>query len=130
MKVLQRSLIVILFLITATTYSQVALVPSTSDHSGKAKVAAAYQGVYIPNVAIQNRTDAPEVVQKNVRVTSMLVYNTVATKELEKGYYFWNGTQWQVYDTTIVMPNSKLVTNDNKSGIPSIPSAPSIGSKK
>lgn len=113
MQHLQRTLFVIVFLITATTYSQVALAPSAPNSSENSKVTAAYQGVYIPNVTIQNITDAPAVVQKDVRIPSMLVYNNTASKELKSGYYFWNGKQWEVYDTSIIAPDTGLASVTN-----------------
>ncbi|WP_299683932.1 hypothetical protein [uncultured Dokdonia sp.] len=117
MQHLQHTLIALVFLITGTTYSQVALAPSAPNSSENYKVTAAYQGVYIPNVSIKNITDAPAVVQKDARIPSMLVFNKTTSKQLKSGYYFWNGKQWEVYDTSIVAPDTGLAVTDTKAPV-------------
>jgi len=119
MQHLQHTLIALVFLITATTYSQVALAPSAPNSSENYKVTAAYQGVYIPNVTIHNITDAPTVVQKDARIPSMLVYNKTTSKKLKSGYYFWNGKQWEVYDTSISAPDTGLASATNTTALSS-----------
>ena len=112
MQHLQHTLIAIIFLITATTYSQVALAPSAPNSSETTKITAAHHGVCIPNVVIKNITDAPAVVQKDARIPSMLVFNKTTSKQLKSGYYFWNGKQWEVYDTSIIAPDTGLAVTD------------------
>jgi len=95
MQHLQHTLIALVFLITATTYSQVALAPSAPNSSENYKVTAAYQG------------------------PSMLVYNKTTSKKLKSGYYFWNGKQWEVYDTSISAPDTGLASATNTTALSS-----------
>jgi hypothetical protein len=51
------------------------------------------QGLLIPRLALTSTTDATTITNGNV--TSLLIYNTVATANLVLGYYYWNGAVWK-----------------------------------
>ncbi len=126
---LQRSIIAILFLVTATTYSQVGLAPS-APNTVPSKITSAYQGVYIPNVTLTSLSATPASIQKNAKIASLLINNTATTGSIAPGYYFWNGTQWEVFDTTITTPNVSIATTNNTTAVSNTVTLPSVASRK
>lgn len=66
------------------------------------------KGVLIPNVALTSTSSASPI---TTPATSLLVYNTATVNDVTPGYYFWNGTAWQRFDTGNNTGDWKLAGN-------------------
>lgn len=82
--------------------------------SAKLQVSATDKGILIPNVALTASNVAAPVTSP---ATSLLVYNTAtagaSTNSVFPGFYYWNGTSWQRFDTGNNMGDWKLDGNNN-----------------
>ncbi|MFT5892731.1 MAG: hypothetical protein ACI9Y7_002843 [Dokdonia sp.] len=108
MQRLQYTLFAVLFLITATTYSQETLVTSSSHVSEKVNVNATSQDVSIETSTTQDIISTPTILQEEGRLSMIRVHSAGKNKPLKSGFYFWNGKQWRVYDTSIISPDKGL----------------------
>ena len=108
MQRLQYNLIAVLFLITATTYSQEVLVASSSNVSEKVNVTATSQEASIETSTTQDIIVTPTILQEEESLSIIRVHSATKKKPLKSGFYFWNGKQWRVYDTSIISPDTGL----------------------
>jgi hypothetical protein len=108
MQRLQYTLIAVLFLITATTYSQEALVASPSNVSEEVNVTATSQEVSIKINTTQDIIVTPTILQKEESLSIIRVHSSAKRKPLKSKNYIWNGKQWEVYDISIISPDKGL----------------------
>ena len=61
-------------------------------------VATPSLGILIPRISLQATNLASPVTSP---ATSLLVYNTATISDVTPGYYYWNGTMWVRFQTTV-----------------------------
>lgn len=76
------------------------------------EVSSTSKGVLIPRVALTSISDVSTI---SSPATSLLVYNTatagVSPNNVTPGFYYWNGTAWQRFDTGNNVGDWKLLGN-------------------
>ncbi len=108
MQRLQYTLFAVLFLITATTYSQETLVTSSSQVSEKVNVTATSQEASIETGTTQDIIVTPIILQEESLLSMIRVHSSAKRKPLKSKNFIWNGKQWEVYDTSIISPDKGL----------------------
>lgn len=91
-----RSLINLLILLfSVPMFAQVGIGPTnfTPTSSAGLEVSFTNKGVLLPRVALTSATDVSTIPSP---VTSLLVYNTGTGGLTPAGFYYWNGSQWQM----------------------------------
>lgn len=91
-----RSLInLLILLLTVPMFAQVGIGPTnfTPTTSAGLEVRFTNKGVLLPRVALTSATDVSTIPSP---VTSLLVYNTGTGGLTPAGFYYWNGSQWQM----------------------------------
>mgnify|MGYP003496018245 CR=1 FL=1 len=76
------------FFFPIIAFSQVGIGTSTPNSSSILDLESTEKGVLIPRISLQSITDNTTITNGNVE--SLLVYNTNATTDLVKGFYFWS----------------------------------------
>ena len=87
-----KLLLVVLFLISFTTYSQVGIGTLTPSSSAQLEVTASDKGVLIPRLNLTGSTDATTITSGNIN--SLLVFNTATVSDIKPGYYYWYENKW------------------------------------
>lgn len=99
--------------------AQVGIGTEQPHSSTQLHIVAQDRGVLFPQVPLKSRTDQETI--SNGNVTSLLVYNTSTSTDLNPGYYFWDGTQWSPLGVNPIYTGNGAPT-------PSTPNAPGAGS--
>jgi len=81
----------ILFLISASAFSQVGINTTTPDESSILDITHTSKGLLIPRVNLWGLSDNTTISNPAV---SLLVYKPADSYQMPRGFYFWNGTQW------------------------------------
>lgn len=92
----KRSLInLLILLLTVPMFAQVGIGPTnfTPTSSAGLEISFTNKGVLLPRVALTSATDVSTIPSP---VTSLLVYNTGTGGLTPAGFYYWNGSQWQM----------------------------------
>lgn len=89
---MKKIILLLVFLISVTTYSQVGIGTTTPDLSSALDVKSTNTGVLIPRVALSSTTLATPV---TTPIESLLVYNTATTGDVTPGFYYWSGAIWR-----------------------------------
>ncbi|SHL98920.1 beta strand repeat-containing protein [Flavobacterium chilense] len=87
-----KLLLVVLFLISFATYSQVGIGTLTPSSSAQLEVTASDKGVLIPRLNLTGSTDATTITSGNIN--SLLVFNTATVSDIKPGYYYWYENKW------------------------------------
>lgn len=91
-----RSLINLLILLfSVPMFAQVGIGPNsfTPNAAAGLEVSFTNKGVLLPRIALTSATDVTTIPSP---VTSLLVYNTGTGGLTPAGFYYWNGSQWQM----------------------------------
>ena len=120
-RVLNISLI-LLMASTGSVFAQQGFGTNRPAQSAAVDIVSPNKGLLIPRVALQADNTAAPITSP---VTSLIVYNTTydASKNLNKGFYFWNGTKWEPFTTattdlnttnvSLAVVNGELVLTDS-----------------
>jgi Peptidase_G2, IMC autoproteolytic cleavage domain len=96
------------------TANSVGIGTASPSASAQLQVNSSTKGVLIPNLALTATNIAAPV---TAPATSLLVYNTatagVSPNNVTPGYYYWNSTAWQRFDTGNNTGDWKLDGNSN-----------------
>lgn len=84
-----------LLLSSAFFYAQVGINTSNPNPSAILDISSTNKGILGPRISL---TSATMQLSGNPNATGLLVYNTGPV--LNPGYYFWNGTEWRVFNTS------------------------------
>lgn len=87
------SFIIILLLGVVPVYSQVGIGTEFPDLSAALDVFASDKGVLLPRVFLQSSTDQTTI--SGNLVNGLLVFNTSDQNDLQAGFYYWYGSNWQ-----------------------------------
>jgi len=82
-------------LATALSSAQVGINTTSPNPSAILDINSSNKGILGPRIPL---TSATMQLSPNPNATGLLVYNTGPT--LNPGYYFWNGTEWRVFNTS------------------------------
>jgi hypothetical protein len=91
-----RSLLnLLILLLTVPMFAQVGIGPNnfTPNASAGLEVSFTNKGVLLPRIALTSATDVTTIPSP---ATSLLVYNTGTGGLTPAGFYYWNGSQWQI----------------------------------
>ncbi|WP_203293998.1 hypothetical protein [Luteirhabdus pelagi] len=91
-----KSLLVILLLTSFLGTAQVGINTTTPDPSSILDVQATNKGMLIPRVGLTSTTD---VVTIQNPAEGLMVYNTTEDIGISPGFYFWDGSDWIVFNT-------------------------------
>ncbi|NBR14126.1 MAG: tail fiber domain-containing protein [Flavobacteriales bacterium] len=81
---------------------------ATPNASSVLDISSTSKGLLIPRVSLTSTTVTSPVTSP---LTSLLVYNTQTINDVTPGYYYWNGTSWQRFDTGNTIGDWKLLGN-------------------
>ncbi len=81
---------------------------ATPNASSVLDISSTSKGLLIPRVSLTSTTVTSPVTSP---LTSLLVYNTSTVNDVTPGYYYWNGTSWQRFDTGNTIGDWKLLGN-------------------
>ena len=87
------SFIIVLLLGVVPVYSQVGIGTEFPDLSAALDVFASDKGVLLPRVFLQSSTDQTTI--SGNLVNGLLVFNTSDQNDLQAGFYYWYGSNWQ-----------------------------------
>lgn len=94
-RVLNISLILLLAS-TGSVFAQQGFGTNKPSQSAAVDIVSPNKGLLIPRVALQADNLAAPITSPE---TSLLVFNTTATNNLTKGFYYWTGTNWEPFTT-------------------------------
>lgn len=94
-RVLNISLILLLAS-TGSVFAQQGFGTNKPSQSAAVDIVSPNKGLLIPRVALQADNLAAPITNPE---TSLLVFNTTATNNLTKGFYYWTGTNWEPFTT-------------------------------
>jgi hypothetical protein len=105
-----KKLLLILFILCVQfSNAQVGIGTSDPNQSAQLEVLSSEKGLLIPRIQLSSTTDASTI--KNGNVESLLIYNTVNTADVTKGFYYWGGIKWRKIVTEAIVNN--LISEDN-----------------
>lgn len=88
-------LIFIIYFSNDLGYSQTAIGGIDPNQYAQLDVIESKKGILIPRVALQSLTSALPISENSGDLPiSLLVFNTNNTADLDRAYYYWNGTHW------------------------------------
>jgi hypothetical protein len=90
---MKKLLLIILILCIQFSNAQVGIGTSSPNESAQLEVLSSEKGLLIPRLQLSSTTDVTAI--KNGNVESLLIYNTVNTSDVTKGFYYWGGTKWR-----------------------------------
>lgn len=94
-RVLNISLILLLAS-TCSVFAQQGFGTNKPSQSAAVDIVSPNKGLLIPRVALQADNLAAPITNPE---PSLLVFNTTATNNLTKGFYYWTGTNWEPFTT-------------------------------
>lgn len=94
-RVLNISLILLLAS-TGSVFAQQGFGTNKPSQSAAVDIVSPNKGLLIPRVALQADNLAAPITNPEL---SLLVFNTTATNNLTKGFYYWTGTNWEPFTT-------------------------------
>ncbi|MGG5578682.1 hypothetical protein ACPDHL_15275, partial [Myroides sp. C15-4] len=83
----------------AISYAQVGIGTANPNPSSQLEITSDKRGVLIPRVELKSLTDNGTITNGNVE--SLLVYNVTDSGDLQPGYYFWKGNNWNRFLTEL-----------------------------
>ncbi|EHQ44267.1 collagen triple helix repeat-containing protein, partial [Myroides odoratus DSM 2801] len=83
----------------AISYAQVGIGTATPNPSSQLEITSDKRGILIPRVELKSLTDNGTITNGNVE--SLLVYNVTDSGDLQPGYYFWKGNNWNRFLTEL-----------------------------
>ncbi|WP_326982422.1 hypothetical protein VUJ46_19915 [Chryseobacterium sp. MYb264] len=92
---MKNSLMAAFLLAVSFSNAQVGINIANPDPSSILDVSSPNKGILGPRISL---TSATMQLSGNPNATGLLVYNTGPA--LNPGYYFWNGTEWRVFNTS------------------------------
>jgi len=105
-----KKIVVIIFILCLQfSNAQVGIGTSDPNKSAQLEVLSSEKGLLIPRLQLSSTADATTI--KNGNVESLLIYNTVNTSDVIKGFYYWGGTKWRKIVTESIVNN--LISEDN-----------------
>jgi hypothetical protein len=91
MKNLKSKLIIIVVLLAFTVNAQVGI--GTPNPEAALDITSSNDGLLIPRVALTTTSSALPLTAPTV---SELIYNSATVADVTPGYYYWNGTSWEL----------------------------------
>ncbi|KGO79290.1 hypothetical protein Q763_14730, partial [Flavobacterium beibuense F44-8] len=105
----------VLLLGAAAANAQVGVGTSSPNASAQLEIVSEDKGILIPQVSLTDTTDATTITNGNV--SSLLVYNTSQTADVNPGYYYWFDNKWNRILTDLDIFNETITTLvDNGNG--------------
>jgi hypothetical protein len=105
-----KKLVLIIFILCIQfSNAQVGIGTSDPNKSAQLEVLSSEKGLLIPRIQLNGTTDVSTI--NNGNVESLLIYNTVNTSDVTKGFYYWGGTKWRKIVTEAIVNN--LISEDN-----------------
>jgi hypothetical protein len=89
--------------------AQVGIGTSDPNKSAQLEIVSSDKGLLIPRIQLNGTTDVSTI--NNGNVESLLIYNTVNTSDVTKGFYYWGGTRWRKIVTEAIVNNLISVGN-------------------
>lgn len=80
-------------LLCKTSFAQVGMGTAQPNLSAQLEVVASHKGMLIPRLVLKSLTDTTTITNGNVE--SLLVYNKKSSKDIAKGFYYWNVVKWE-----------------------------------
>ena len=105
-----KKLVFIIFILCIQfSNAQVGIGTSDPNQSALLEIVSSDKGLLIPRIQLNGTTDVSTI--NNGNVESLLIYNTVNTSDVTKGFYYWGGTRWRKIVTEAIVNN--LISEDN-----------------
>ena len=82
-------------LMTLMPNGQIGINSPSPDASAQLDIISSNKGVLLPRIALTSSTDQSTITSP---ATGLLVYNTGAAGLTYKGYVFWNGSEWRIFN--------------------------------
>jgi hypothetical protein len=89
-----RKLYMLVLLLGFIGTAQTGIGTTTPDASAKLDVSATNKGLLPPRVTLTSGSDTTTI---SSPATGLLVYNTGNNVALQAGYYYWNGSYWEMF---------------------------------
>lgn len=108
--------LVVLFLLSGKTFSQVGIGTTTPDQSAMLEISSGDKGLLIPRLALVDpQLSAP----LPAHVAGMMVYNTNNNEKVKPGFYMNNGSAWTSFSAAVARIDSlKDELNDLRASSP------------
>jgi hypothetical protein len=92
MKIFRKILLIVIILVKANVLGQVGIGTIAPDGSAVLEISSNSKGLLIPRVSLTGTADVSTISNPKI---SLLIYNTTNDNNIKKGYYYWNGSNWQ-----------------------------------
>jgi hypothetical protein len=100
---LKKLVFIILIFCVQFSNAQVGIGTSNPNQSALLEIVSSDKGLLIPRIQLNGTTDVSTI--NNGNVESLLIYNTVNTSDVTKGFYYWGGTKWEKIVTETMVEN-------------------------
>jgi hypothetical protein len=85
--------------------------PTIPDNSSLLELYSTSKGVLLPRVALTSTTNQSPIPVGTAVATALLVYNSATVGDVTPGYYYWENSKWNRFDTGNNIGDWKLLGN-------------------
>lgn len=100
---MKKLVFIILIFCVQFSNAQVGIGTSNPNQSALLEIVSSDKGLLIPRIQLNGTTDVSAI--NNGNVESLLIYNTVNTSDVTKGFYYWGGIRWEKIVTESMVEN-------------------------